>query len=90
MFISNSTEMILGISFAIFIFLIFFFSILDEEQNLLENTPLNIFLLIVFILLFFLIGYLIQKVMLIFNDIRENKKETIVFAKENPLTQEKK
>ena len=85
MFISNSTELILGCSFAIFIFMVIYFGILENNETFMKNNVLNLFLIIVFIILFFLIGYLIKNVLMIMKDMKEQKRETIIINKPNPL-----
>lgn len=90
MFISNITELILGCSFAIFIFLIFYYVLLTDNEVFMKDNMLNVFLIIIFIILFFLIGYLIKNVFLIMKDIKEQKRETIVINKPNPFVDETK
>ena len=89
MFISDNLELMLGTCFSIIIFVIVYYSVLSDNEKFMKNNFLNLFLIIVFIILFFILGNLFQQIFFIIKDLKEQKNETIVINKPNPLFNQK-
>ncbi len=69
--INNNYELVLGLYLGLIAFFLGYFSLGDYKENIMKNIPLNLIFITFFIVLFFLLGYIFQNILLSFTDIKK-------------------
>lgn len=76
--INNVYELILGMYIAIILFFMGYYALGDYKEQIMENKALNWVFMGFFIILFFLLGYLVQNIILSFQDVKKKENNTVL------------
>ncbi len=76
--INNVYELILGMYIAIILFFMGYYALGDYKEQIMENKALNWVFMGFFIILFFLLGYLVQNIILSFQDVKRKESNTVL------------
>jgi len=76
--INNVYELILGMYIAIILFFMGYYALGDYKEQIMENKALNWVFMGFFIILFFLLGYLVQNIILSFQDVKKKESNTVL------------
>jgi len=78
--IDNTYELILGTYLGIIFFFAGYFALGDYKQNIMQNNSLNWIFIAFFIILFFLLGYLFQNILLSFKDVSKRDSNNFIIS----------
>jgi len=76
--IDNNYELILGIYLAILLFFFGYYAMDEKRVEMMNNTSLNYIFIVFFLIMFFLLGYLFQNIIISLRETRVRQTNNII------------
>ena len=76
--IDNNYELILGIYLAILLFFFGYYAMGEKKLELMNNTSLNYIFIVFFLIMFFLLGYLFQNIIISLRETRVRQSNNFI------------